>query len=46
MSNLPQVGKSGGKPKPRKDNALSVMMAVAMPKVADTKIGDMTLGRI
>jgi hypothetical protein len=40
------VGKSGGKPKPRKDSALSVMIAVAIPSVAETMIGDSTFGRI
>ena len=46
MSSRPQVGKSGGKPRPRKDSADSVIIAFAMPKVADTIIGDITLGRI
>ena len=45
-SRRPQVGKSGGKPRPRKLSALSVMIAVAMPRVAETIIGDITFGRI
>ena len=41
---LPQVGKSEGKPSPRKLSALSVMIAFASPRVAETMIGDSTLG--
>ena len=45
-SRRPQVGKFGGKPRPRNDSALSVMIALAMPSVADNMIGDSTLGRM
>ena len=46
FSNRPQVGKSGGNPKPKNDNADSVIIAFAIPKVAETIIGDITLGRM
>ena len=36
------MGKSGGNPSPRKESALSVMIALAMPSVADTIIGEKT----
>ena len=45
-SSRPQVGKSGGKPRPRKERADSTMIALAMPKVAETMIGLSTLGRM
>ncbi|MOA06615.1 hypothetical protein D3C78_1262650 [compost metagenome] len=45
-SSRPQVGKSDGKPRPRKDSADSVMMAEAMPRVAETMIELSTFGRI
>ena len=45
-SMLPQVGAGGGTPRPRKDSALSVMMAFAIPSVAATMIGETTLGKI
>ena len=40
----PQVGKSGGNPSPRKDRADSVIMAFAIPSVAETIIGLRILG--
>jgi hypothetical protein len=40
------MGKSGGNPRPRKESALSVITALATPKVAETMIGDITLGKI
>ena len=42
---LPHVGKSDGKPTPKNDNALSVMIATASPSVADTMMGEITFGR-
>jgi hypothetical protein len=45
-SSRPQVGKSGGKPRPRKDSTDSVMIASAMPSVAATITGETTLGRM
>ena len=45
-SNRPQVGKSDGNPSPRKLNADSVMMALAIPNVAETMIGLSTFGNI
>ncbi len=43
---LPQVGKSDGNPSPRKLNADSVIIALAIPRVAETIIGLNTLGKI
>jgi hypothetical protein len=40
------VGKSGENPRPRQESALSVITALATPKVAETMIGDITLGKI
>ena len=46
FKSLPHVGKSGGNPRPRKDRALSVIIALAMPSVAETIIGEKTFGRM
>ena len=46
FKSLPYVGKSGGNPSPRKERALSVIIAFAIPSVADTIIGEKTFGRI
>ena len=45
-SKRPQVGKSGGNPRPRNESADSVTMALAIPRVADTMIGLRMLGKI
>ena len=45
-SNLPQVGSSSGKPRPRKDTADSVRIARAIPSVADTMTWLTMFGRM
>ncbi len=43
---FPQLGLGGCTPTPKKLKEASVRIAVAIPKVALTKIGEMTFGKI
>ena len=46
LSSAPQLAEGGGDPKPRKESALSVRIADAMPNVIGTSTGARALGRM